>query len=272
LPGDGNVGGVDLGAAGVAALPAGMIASVEEADAAHIADRVARMMPRVGDGTAGTEGASGAPAAAPAAPGAPAPKALPELLAAARPGRSLEIVSLDPKLRRSGALAVHVGDPTRIDGPALEASLLSSLTASFGPRLELAFTGPAGERTLTVPFLAAAEWSLTILTPRPGAPFLVIATSPTVAKALAKALEAKPLAHLLDADAALAYRIDVADATARWQSAASSLAGGPWPDAEGARFVTEEVPALLAAAALTQVAGVGYRVGDYRVEQVDFLW
>jgi hypothetical protein len=262
LPGNGAIGGVDLSAAGVASLPPGMITSVEEPDAARVADRVWRLLPRVEtDAKAGTPGTAGAFV-----------KPFADLLQTAQAGRSLEIVSLDGQLRRSGAVAMHVGDPARIDPGAVETALLTSLGATFGPRVKLAFAGVAGERTLTVPLVPTAEWSLTILTPRPGVPYLIIATSPTVARALAKALEGKPLAHLLDDDAPLAYRLDLATAGSRWRTAGAALAAGPWPDAEAARFVGEVVPALLTATGLTQVAGVTYRSGDYRVEQVDFLW
>jgi len=123
-----------------------------------------------------------------------------------------------------------------------------------------------------VPLVPASEWSLTILPPRAGVPYLIIATSPTVARALAKALERKALAHLLDNVAPLAYRLDVATASARWRATGTSLAAGPWPDEQASRFVGEVVPALLTSAGLSQVAGVTYRSGDYRVEQVDFLW
>ncbi len=253
LPGAGAVGAVDVAAAGVATLPAGLIASVDEPDVARVAGRVLRLLPRV----------DGAPAD---------PAALVTLLQAARPGRSLEIVSLDARLSRAGAIALRLADPGRLDAAALEAALRGSLTASLGARVKLDFTGSAGERTLVVPLVPAADWALTILTPRAGAPFLIIATSPTVARELAGALAARPLAHLLEDDAPLATRLDVATMTARWSSLAAALAPGPWPSTDGARFSGEVVPALLASSGLTTVAALAYRAGDYRVEQVDFLW
>jgi hypothetical protein len=258
LPGQGGIGLVDANAAGLATLPPGLSVTVDALSPARLADRVLRLLP-VADDAAGARGK--------------AAKQLAEIFAAAGAGRSLEIISLDPRLRRSGALAVRVADPARIDATAAEAALLAPLSASFGRCVPLAFAGTAGERQLVVPLLPGAEWALTIVPPRAGAPWWIVATSPTVARDAARALGDAKLAHLLDDDAPLAQRVDVAGARARWTAISGALTDGPWASTEASRFVGETVPALLAATGLTRVDRVTYRAGvAYRVEQVDFLW
>jgi hypothetical protein len=250
-------------------LPAALVARTAAPDPTGVAAAVVALLP-AGD------------AADPAADS----DATATALAPAAPGRWLELTTLDaapagarvPAPRRGGAIAVRLGAPDAFDGPALERALADALRTRTGPLLPLSFQAAPGAgvpaRRVTIPLVDPAEWALTVVAPRAGAPWLVIAAEPAAARALADRLAAADgPAPLLATGAPRCHRIDAAGLAAAWRGIGGALAArrGFASEAE-ARFLTKVIPELLDALALTSVDTIVYRRDDLLIEEAHVRW